>query len=146
MFRPATPADIDTLLALHREFFAGEGYPHDDDGARAAIVMLIADPFLGRFYVAEEGGTLIGYFILGYGFSVECHGRDAFLDELYIAPDARRRGVGKEAIALAESVCRADGIRALHLEVEHGKPDTYRLYRERGFKDHERHLMTKRFD
>ena len=43
----------------------------------------------------------------------------------------------------AEMACRARGIKALHLESGHGNPRATSLYERRGFKAHERHLMTK---
>jgi ribosomal protein S18 acetylase RimI-like enzyme len=139
-FRDATADDLDALAALHAAFFREEGYPLDETRARAAIAELLANRSLGRIAIAGERA---GYFVLGYGYSLEFHGRDAFLDELYVIPAARGQGLGRAALRYAEEMCREDGIRALHLEVEHGKPDTYRLYEDTGFEDHSRHLMTK---
>ena len=42
-----------------------------------------------------------------------------------------------------EECCRARGVAAIHLEVDHDNPDGKRLYARRGFVDHQRHLMTK---
>lgn len=139
-FRDATPDDLDTLADLHAAFFREEGYPVDEPRARAAIAELLANRSLGGIVIVGENA---GYFVLGYGYSLEFYGRDAFLDELYVVPEARRQGLGRAALQFAEGVCREDGIRALHLEVEHAKPDTYRLYEGTGFEDHSRHLMTK---
>lgn len=51
------------------------------------------------------------------------------------------------AIALAmEAACREQGIAALHLEVDHDNEGGKRLYLQRGFVDHPRHLMTKWLD
>jgi ribosomal protein S18 acetylase RimI-like enzyme len=142
-FREATAADIDTVAALHAAFFEEEGYPIDHARGRDAIAELIANPQLGRIVVMEDGDRLDGYFVLGFGYSLEFHGRDAFLDELYVVPNARGKGSGREALRVAERICAEADVRALHLEVEHGKPNTQRLYASFGYHDHTRHLMTK---
>jgi GNAT superfamily N-acetyltransferase len=81
--------------------------------------------------------------VLACGFSLEYRGRDAFVDELYVRPDRRDRGIGSRILDAMEAECRRRGIVALHLEVDHDNPDGRRLYLRRGFADHARHLMTK---
>jgi GNAT superfamily N-acetyltransferase len=77
------------------------------------------------------------------GFSFEYRGREAFVDELFIAESHRGRGLGREALEIAEAYCREAGVNALHLEVERHREDALELYRRRGFTDHGRTLMTK---
>ncbi|WP_434040851.1 MULTISPECIES: GNAT family N-acetyltransferase [Sorangium] len=57
--------------------------------------------------------------------------------------EARGRGHAARLLDRAEQGCREAGVRALHLEVEPDKAETYAWYRRRGFADHERRLMTK---
>ena len=85
----------------------------------------------------------MGYVVLTLGYSLEYHGMDAFVDELYVAPNERGHGLGKRALALVETGCRKLGVRALHLEVEQNKLAAQELYRKWGFSDHRRYLMTK---
>jgi len=70
-------------------------------------------------------------------------GREAFVDELLIAESHRGRGLGREALEVAEEYCRQAGVNALHLEVERHRETALELYRRRGFEDFERYLMTK---
>ena len=51
-------------------------------------------------------------------YSVEHGGRDGFLDDFYLAPEARGRGLGRQALEALEREAQALGIRVLHLEVE----------------------------
>ena len=44
----------------------------------------------------------VGYVVVTLGFSLESGGRDGFIDELYIAPAARGRGIGAKVLALVE--------------------------------------------
>jgi ribosomal protein S18 acetylase RimI-like enzyme len=141
--RPATPADLEAVLALHQAFFSEDGYPFREEESRANLARLLGDPGLGRLWVMDDGGEVIGYLLLAFGFSLEFRGRDAFVDELYVAPGQRGRGLGTRALSLAAEACRDLGVRALHLEVERNKESAQELYRRAGFVDHDRYLMTK---
>ncbi len=141
-FRTATLADLPQLLRMHRAFFDEEGYPYAAAKFEQALREILTNEFLGRVVLIDETS---GYFTLAFGFSVEFGGRDAFLDELYVVPEARGKGLGTAAIDEAERVCHANGIHALHLEVEFTNESAKRLYARRGFDEHTRQLMTKRF-
>jgi ribosomal protein S18 acetylase RimI-like enzyme len=142
-FRAATEADMDLLLNLETGFYTEEKYPFDVLEARTLLLRLVHEPQRGRIFVAERGNELVGYIVLTFAFSIEFHGINAIVDELYIQPDARGLGLGKRALELAEKTCTELGIRALHLEVERRNTKAQQLYRSRGFKDHDRYLMTK---
>ncbi|HJQ93620.1 MAG TPA: GNAT family N-acetyltransferase [Candidatus Thermoplasmatota archaeon] len=141
--RPAKPADQPLLLPMVRDLHLHEHLPRPGAEIEGALRALLADDRLGCVLVAEEGGRAIGYTVLGFGYSLEFHGRDAFVDELYVAEAARGAGVGSLLLDAAEMACRARGIRAIHLESGHGNPRATALYGRRGFKAHERRLMTK---
>lgn len=142
--RPAGPADLGTLLPMVRELHRHEHLPEPGKPVESALQALLADRRLGSVLLAEDGGAAVGYVVLGHGYSLEFHGRDAFVDELYVRDGARGNGVGSLLLDAAEMACRAAGIQALHLESGHGNPRATALYERRGFKPHERHLMTKR--
>ena len=141
--RPADAADLGLLLPLIRDLHAHEHLPAPGKEVEAALRALLDDDRLGCVLMAEEDGAVAGYTVLAFGYSLEFHGRDAFVDELFVRDAARGRGVGSLLLDAAEMACRARGIRALHLESGHSNPDATRLYERRGFKAHERHLMTK---
>jgi ribosomal protein S18 acetylase RimI-like enzyme len=139
-FRRATADDVPTLLDLQQRFYAAEGYPYDRAVMERGMRELIADPSLGRLFLGPDA-----YLVVTFGFSLEFGGRDAFVDELYVADAARGQGLGTEALRVAEEACREAGIHALHLEVEHVNARARALYERAGYEAHERHLMTKRF-
>ncbi len=141
--RLAGDRDIGALISMMREFYAIDAYPFDQAIARRALADLIRDPALGRVWLVEEGDAAIGYVVLTFGYSLEFHGRDAFVDELYLRPSHRGRGLGTRALRLVEETCRERGIHAVHLEVERTNVAARELYRKLGFKDHDRHLMTR---
>jgi ribosomal protein S18 acetylase RimI-like enzyme len=142
-FDVAESADVGILLEMISELAAHDGTPFFREPARGALEGLIARRELGRVWVIRAGGEAIGYVVLTLGYSLEFHGRDAFLDELYISPAHRGRGVGEKAIRFVEDACRKLGVKALHLEVERANTRAQSLYRRVGFKDHDRYLMTR---
>jgi ribosomal protein S18 acetylase RimI-like enzyme len=137
-FRVATVADVPAVAALQREFYAHEGYAWPV--SESLLHAFVTDASLGRLLVDE---SLAAYAVLAFGYSFEFGGRDAFVDELYVAGHARGRGLGTEALRYAEEVAIAAGVRALHLEVEHGNESAKRLYARIGYEEHSRVLMTK---
>lgn len=144
--RPATLDDSTALLELMRAYYAEDAYPFVPDEARATLERLLQDATLGRVFVLLDGGQLAGYAVLTLGYSLEYRGRDAFVDELYVRPASRGRGLAKAALLALEEACQAEDVRNLHLEVERDKQEAQALYRRVGFRDSERRLMTKRLE
>ena len=67
------------------------------------------------------------------------------MDELFVLPSHRGRGLGRRALEVIDEACGELGVHALHLEVEKDNFPAAELYRKRGFEDHDRLLMTRRF-
>lgn len=142
-FRPATDSDLAAVLLLMQDYYREDGYQFDAVESAEAVSALIGDGRLGRLWVACERESVVGYLAVTLGFSLEYRGRDAFIDELYVAESHRGLGLGREALQLAESYCRDNGVMALHLEVEHHRKAARALYSRVGFECHDRVLMTK---
>jgi ribosomal protein S18 acetylase RimI-like enzyme len=143
-FRLATEADLPALVELQRDFYVLERIAFDDAAALQSMRTLVSDHSLGRLIVIEDDGAIAGFLSLTFGFTLEYHGRNAFLDELYLAPHARDRGLGTEALRVAEEICVEAGVKVLQLEVDRWNDRARALYHRRGFVDHDRHLMAKR--
>jgi GNAT superfamily N-acetyltransferase len=143
-FRVAAPPDLDLVVALMREYYDFDRLAFDAGRARAALTTLLGDASLGRVWILADGGEAIGYAALTLGYSLEFHGRDAFVDELYIRPSHRGRGYGARALTVLEAACRELGVGALHLEVGRENARARSVYHAAGFEDRDRHLMTKR--
>lgn len=143
-FRTACEADLDAIVGLMRRYYAEDAYAFAEDEARQAALALIHDERLGRLWVAEVEGRVVGYLAVTLGFSLKYRGVDAFFDELYIAEGSRGRGLGTDALATAERYCRSRGVKAIHLEVERHRTAALAIYRRAGFEDHDRYLLSKR--
>ncbi len=135
--------EIPLLLSLMQDFYAFDGYPFNPDLTRQNLNRFISDNSLGFTRFIYEEDQLAGYLIVCFGFSFEFGGRDAFLDELYLNPDFRGRGIGAQAVEYAAVECGKHEVKALHLEVELKNDRAFNLYKNMGFKEHTRRLMTK---
>jgi ribosomal protein S18 acetylase RimI-like enzyme len=142
-FKIAQRDDAERLLEFMREFYEHDRISFDEGVARAALDGIINDGSRGRVWLINLGGEPIGYAVLTLGYSLEFHGRDAFLDELYIREAHRGRGAGKQMLMVAEKACGELGASALHLEVGRENIRAQAFYRKVGFQDHDRYLMTK---
>jgi ribosomal protein S18 acetylase RimI-like enzyme len=141
---PATGADVPILLPWVQDFYAHEGIPFDPATAAATLRELIDNPAFGRIYTLLADGAAVGYAAVALGFSLEFGGRSAFLDELYVHPSSRGRGIGTLALRLLQEDCRRLGARSLALEVGLHNAGAEALYRREGFSTIGRQLMTRR--
>jgi ribosomal protein S18 acetylase RimI-like enzyme len=144
-FRAATGEDAPILLRMMRNLAEQDpgAYFFDEPIVREALHKFLADGNLGETWMFFDGATPAGYIILTFGFSFEFHGRDAFIDELYVEPDYRRQGLGRRAMQFIEERALECGVNAIHLEVDAGNTAAEELYRRAGYSGHSRFLMTK---
>jgi len=142
-FRLATAGDLDALLPMMRDFYQFERLPFDEALLRRLLSTLMSDSRLGHLIVFQSGNALTGYMVLGFGFSLEFHGRDCLIDEFYVRPEYRSQGIGKAAVDFALTACQEIGIEVVHLEADYSNLRGHEFYMRLGFKDHQRHLMTR---
>jgi len=141
-FTLADASDVELLIELMREFYAIEHLQFDEGTARRALGEILRDRRFGVIHVIRVGEEAAGYLVVTFGFSLEFRGRDAFVDELYLRENFRGRGIGKASLELAGAMCREEGIYALHLEVDRMNTRAQEVYRQAGFRDHDRYLLT----
>src|SRR5206468_11208603 len=96
-FRAALQADIPALLPIMQEFCIFERIRFDAEQRIQLLTALLSDPATGCLFPIAGDDTLAGYYVLGFGFSIEFGGRDALLDELYVRPEHRKGGMGTAA-------------------------------------------------
>ena len=147
--RPAASADIETLVDLMGEFYAESGYVLDREHAAQAFAALLAEPRLGRVWLVEAhapdaGVAAAGYVVLTFAFGMEYGGLMAAIDDLYIRPAYRNRGLGGAALIEVRERCAKLGVRAIGVEVDAGNDAARAVYRRTGFVATDRLLMTLR--
>jgi GNAT superfamily N-acetyltransferase len=144
-FKLATGSDEEILMILRREFCEFEPFPKplDEANSRAVLKQLIDNEQFGKIWLISVQGEIAGYVVLTFSYSLEYAGRDALVDELYLREKFRGFGIGKQTIEFIEEFCRAENVKAVHLEVDRTNLAAKALYHKTGFVDHERHFLTK---
>src|SRR5262245_64034144 len=129
---------IEALIMMMRDLYAHDGLaPLDEAIARRALLGVIGDDTLGRVFLILMANEVAGYAVLTFGYSLEFHGRDAFVDEIYLRAEYRGLGIGKRALQFLSEVCAAEGVNALHLEVEREDRSAQTVYLWLGLEDKE---------
>ena len=135
-------ADLPLLERFVRAYYVEDRHSFDESRQPAALAALAAGEPFGRGWVTLLDGRPVGYVVLCWSFSIEAGGREACLDEFYLVPEVRSRGLGGRVLVLVEAEARAFGVRRIFLEVErHNR--VIGLYRRAGYADHDRFLMSK---
>lgn len=124
---------LDDLLPFVQEYHAFEGIHMPETARRRAVARLLGAPELGSIWALDTADGWIGYLVLTYGFSIEFRGRDAFIDEFFIRPPHRGRGLGTRALAQVKDRAVELGLVAVHLEVARGNHAARKLYGGLGF-------------
>ncbi len=135
---------LDPVLALVTAFHEEEGIQQDDATRRAALSPLLEGSPYGAVYIIGPTRAPIGYVVITFGWSVEFGGMDGFVDEIYIRPRVRGRGIATEVLLDLPKALAGAGLTALHLEVDRDNPTAQRLYARTGFKARERYMLMSR--
>ncbi|MCX7566077.1 GNAT family N-acetyltransferase [Sulfitobacter sp. F26169L] len=136
---------LEKLLALVTSFHAEEGISSTDESRRAGITPLLEGIPHGCAYLIGPPRAPIGYIVITFGWSVEFGGLDGIIDELYIRPGVRGRGIASEALIALPRALAGAGLRAMHLEVDKTNAQALKLYRRAGFALRENYaFMSKR--
>jgi GNAT superfamily N-acetyltransferase len=127
VIRRGTPADLPAAASVFRRAsLSNEG---DRDNLLAHPEYLILGPeglAEGRTYVAEEDGSVVG-------FATWAEAGDVIeLEDLFVDPDWRRRGIAAALVARIVDVLRARGVRCLEVTAS---PDAQGFYNAAGFID-----------
>ena len=140
--RAATVADraalvrlLDAQRVLHR--MAG-----DADGVARAVELALAPGAGAWLAVATVGGLVVGALLANPLVSIEYGGGALWIEELYVEPAHRRRGVARALVAYVAEQARQNGLGAIELEVEPSLAEALALWRSLGFRPIDR----RRFD
>ena len=140
----ARPEHLEQVLALVAPFHEEQGITQDDTTRHAALAPLLEGTPYGAIYIIGPTRAPIGYVVMTFSWSVEFGGMDGFVDEIYIRPRVRGRGIATEVLLELPKALADAGITALHLEVDRDNDTAQRLYGRTGFKPRERYMMMTR--
>ena len=138
--------DIPVLVDLMQEFYAGANYPLDRQWAAASFSALLHDDSRGAVWIVFHDSEPAGYVVLTTRFSMEYGGLDAFIDDLFIRPAYRRRGLGQAALNAIFAECERRKVLAVHVEVGHDNVAAKALYHSYGLEPYNdgRQMLTVR--
>lgn len=143
-FKVATGQDIPGILAMMEEFYAIDHYPFDKERTNENLLLFLANDGLGRIWMIEWDNVVIGYLVFAFGFSFEYGGRDAFIDELFLKPGYRQKGIGKLTMDFIHEEAPKLGVKTVHLEVEQHNIGGRKLYERQGYTDNGRLLLSRK--
>ena len=127
MIRLGTPADLAAASSVYRRASLSNAGDRDNLLAHPEYLILGPDGLAeGRTHVAEQDGTVVGF-----ATWAEADGT-VDLEDLFVDPDYRRRGIAAALVRRIAEVLRARG--AERLEVT-ANPHAMEFYRSAGFTD-----------
>ncbi|ABG32643.1 N-acetyltransferase [Roseobacter denitrificans] len=142
----AAPDHLEKLDALVAAFHQEAGITLAAEARRKGIVPLLEGSPHGAAYLIGPPRAPIGYLVVTFGWSLEFGGLDGFIDEIFVRPGVRGRGIASETLLALPRALASAGLKVLHLEVDRSAEDRHRLYQRAGFKPRENYmLMTKTF-
>ena len=83
--------------------------------------------------LAEDGDRAVGFALLSLRPAIWFDGPVSQLEELYVVPDLRDRGIGTQVLDLCRSLVREQGSPEMHINVDEVDTDTRRFYERHGF-------------
>lgn len=110
MIRPAVPDDVPVLLALVRELATYEREPDAVVATEAGLrTALFGDSPAAFCHVAEADGEVAGFALWFLNFSTWLGGHGIYLEDLYVRPAYRGRGLGKALLETLTGIARERG-------------------------------------
>ncbi|MGC1502896.1 MAG: GNAT family N-acetyltransferase [Sulfitobacter sp.] len=140
----AKPEHLERLTALCAAFHNEEGITQTDEARQAALAPLLHGSPYGAVYLIGPARAPIGYLVICFGWSIEFGGLDAILDELYIRPGVRGRGIATESLIALPRALAEGGLRAIHLEVDRENSAAVKLYKRAGFAPRDKYMFMSR--
>jgi ribosomal protein S18 acetylase RimI-like enzyme len=133
-FEPATAKDLPQLVELLGQLFAQEAEFSPDAGKQeTALKMILADPKVGRVFVARDGSKVVAMASLLYTVSTAEGGKAALFEDLVVRPDFRQQGIGAKLLDYVIAQARAEGVLRVTLLTDMQNENAQLLYRKLGF-------------
>jgi GNAT superfamily N-acetyltransferase len=131
IIRAAETRDLPSVIGLVRALAEFEKLPGpDDDAARR-----LADDFAAKRYsllVAEASGAIVGYALYFFTYSTFLAQPSLYLEDLFVHPDARGRGVGERFMRALAKEAVAHGCGRFEWTVLDWNVDAQKFYRRLG--------------
>ena len=141
LIRDALPADDGALARLFAAQLTDHGVASDAAGTARSLELVRRQGERAQLLVAVREGAAVGLLFANRFVSFERPGLGWFIEELFVAPEARRRGVARALLAELRRRAEAQGCSVLGLQLQQGHAAAAALYRELGFRWLERQAL-----
>ena len=129
-----TGKDLPQMVELLGLLFAQEAEFQPDAGKqKRALEAILANPAIGKLFVAREGRRVIAMASLLYTVSTAEGGKAALFEDLVVHPDERKRGIGESLLKYVVEQARADGVLRITLLTDMQNERAQAMYRRAGF-------------
>jgi ribosomal protein S18 acetylase RimI-like enzyme len=133
-FGPATAKELPRLVELLGILFESEAeFSVDAEKQRVALQSILADAGKGKIYVARDGRQVVAMASLLYTISTAEGGKAAIFEDLVVAPEHRKRGIGEALLKHVVAEARAEGILRITLLTDMQNERAQAMYRRVGF-------------
>jgi GNAT superfamily N-acetyltransferase len=130
----ATLRDVSALLPLVRDYWSFEGISgFDAERVAGQIRRLLSEPGLGSGWIAVADDVAVGYLFAVYVFSLEHLGVTAEIDELFVLPAQRGKGVGAGLLRVAEAEFVRAGCTNVSLQLSRANVRARAFYQRHGY-------------
>jgi ribosomal protein S18 acetylase RimI-like enzyme len=137
--RRAVPSDLETVTELFDAYRRFYRLPADLARARRFIQdRLTRDDSV--IFLAEQGDQVLGFTQLYPSLSSLSTARVWVLNDLFVAPEGRRKGVGEALLDRARRHAEETGAACLELATERSNVDAQRLYERLGWRKDDGHV------
>jgi GNAT superfamily N-acetyltransferase len=106
----------------------------DADVLAARFARILALPGI-LAVLAEDDGEAVGFALVSLRPAIWFDGPVSQLEELYVVPRLRDRGIGTQVLDLCRELVRALGSPEMHINVDEVDADTRRFYERHGFRN-----------
>src|SRR3954454_6292579 len=110
---PARTDEIEEMLPLIRAYCEFYETEPDDEGIRKMFETLIKEPSQGAIFIARDGGKAVAFAPLDWKWSSLKAARIGYLEDLFVDPEARGRGIADALIEVCAERCRELGMPAM---------------------------------
>ena len=130
----AKPGDLPRLVELLGLLFESEAeFSADASKQRTALQAILADPVKGKIFVARDGRDVVAMASLLYTISTAEGGKAALFEDLVVAPEHRKRGIGAALLKHVVEQARAEGVLRITLLTDMQNERAQAMYRRVGF-------------
>ena len=134
LYGTATAKDLPQMVELLGVLFTDEAEFQPDPGKqKRALEAILANPTIGKLFVAREGSRVVAMASLLYTVSTAEGGKAAWFEDLVVLPEYRRQGIAEAMLKHVIAQARAEGVLRITLLTDMQNERAQAMYRRVGF-------------